>query len=108
MLRWWKQRVTRSFLEWMKTEHAGLTKYERLLGFDVDYTNGAYQWTHEAEGGQIAGGRARYKFWWKRRALLGGINLRPGADAIQRAANSTWWNWDDGPNYYSRWVAGIL
>jgi hypothetical protein len=27
MLKWWEQRVTRSFLEWMKTEHAGLTQH---------------------------------------------------------------------------------
>jgi hypothetical protein len=31
----------------MKTEHAGLTKRECLLGLDVDYTNGVYQWTKE-------------------------------------------------------------
>jgi hypothetical protein len=88
----------------MKTEHAGLTQHESLLGLDVDHTNGVYQWTKEAEGGMITGGRARYKFWWKRRALLGGINLRPGGDAIRRGANSTWWNWDDGSRpFHCRW-----
>jgi hypothetical protein len=88
----------------MKTEHAGLTKSECLLGVDVDYTNGTYQWTKEAEGGKKASGHARYKYWWKRQALSVGSDLQSGADAIQRARDSTWWNWDEGSSpFHWRW-----
>jgi hypothetical protein len=39
---------------------------------------------------------AAYKVWWEERQLLGGNDIRPGADAIERATRLTWWNWDDG------------
>jgi hypothetical protein len=43
-------------------------------------------------------------FWWKRRALWGRINLRPGVDAIRKASDSTWWNWDEGSRpFHLRW-----
>jgi hypothetical protein len=55
-----------------------------------------YEWTKE--------GRDRYKVWWKDRLIKTHEDVIPASDDIARAANSSWWNWDDGSTpFHWRW-----
>jgi hypothetical protein len=36
------------------------------------------------------------KTWWKTRMKVASWDLIPGIDAVARAANATWFEWDDG------------
>jgi hypothetical protein len=104
MLGWWKRKVTTIFLEWIREEHLQLQKGGKLRSKLVQEKEGVYQWTLPSSCNSKLGGLAVYKVWWEERQLLGGNDLRPGTDAIERAARSTWWNWDDGSRpFHWRW-----
>jgi hypothetical protein len=104
MLKWWKRRVARSFLAWLKREYPALKEAETYHVAVVRYDGNRYVWTSgNGETGNLEGVRG-YKQWWKERMLLANADLRPGADAVRRAAESSWWNWNDGSRpFHWRW-----
>jgi hypothetical protein len=57
-------------------------------------------------------GKSDYQKWWKRRWFLAGQDLEPGADAITRAARSSWWTWEDGSRLFHwqwpRWYMTMI
>jgi hypothetical protein len=104
MLKWWKRRVARSFLAWIKIEYPELAK-AKGAHLPVVIDNGyRYVWASgDGENENLDGFRG-YKNWWKHRMLVAHEDLRPGVDAIRRAAESSWWNWDDGSRpFHWRW-----
>jgi hypothetical protein len=57
---------------------------------------------------QIYVGRGRLKdvqgLWWKERMKIASWDLIPGIDAVARAANASWFEWDDGSRpFHWRW-----
>jgi hypothetical protein len=117
MLKWWKKRVTTSFLEWTHNQYKGLRnigsdapgavnlelgKYSSSKAGKRDTCHEKYTWSDT--------GKNDYRVWWKRRVFLaGGRDLVPGSDDIARAARFTWWNWDDGSRpFHWRWPSWYM
>jgi hypothetical protein len=51
-------------------------------------------------------GLKTYTTWWKSRMKVASWDLIPGIDAVARAANATWFDWDDGSRpFHWRWPA---
>jgi hypothetical protein len=104
MLKWWNRRVARSFLAWVRREHPELEEAggDELAVVRLD--GGHYGWTSGDGGADTLGGILVYQRWWKNRTMLAHADLGPGADAVRRAAQSSWWNWDDGSRpFHWRW-----
>jgi hypothetical protein len=78
MLRWWKNRITTSFLSWTHDQYKGLRAISSDTPEAVQRKGDEYVWTDS--------GKDKYRLWWKRRQFLAGRDLEPGADAILRAA----------------------
>jgi hypothetical protein len=84
MLRWWKNNVTSSFLWWVRQKYPQLKTIGDESLAQVRCEGTRYQWV------DAVAGRDQYREWWKRRTLLAGKDLLPGADAILRASRATW------------------
>jgi hypothetical protein len=49
-------------------------------------------------------GLEAYKKWWHAQMKSASWDLIPGIDAVARAANATWFEWDDGSlPFHWRW-----
>ena len=105
MLCWWKRKVVSSYVAWIKEKHVieewridGTVKV-KLTGKGhalVGYGRAQYEWAD--------GGRDRYRKWWKERLVTTIEDIVAASDAIARAANSSWWNWDEGSRpFHWRW-----
>jgi hypothetical protein len=111
MVRWWRKKVSTSFLTWVNL------RYTEIEDIDVWSTNQSqksktpsfsrgktkcqgkeYVWSQES--------RQTYRAWWRRRHSFVGQEIEAGADPVTRAANASWWTWDDGscPLHW-RWPA---
>jgi hypothetical protein len=56
-----------------------------------------YQWKPRS-------GKQSYKAWWNQFWRFAARDRIPGKDAIYRAADSSWWEWDEGSApFYWRW-----
>jgi hypothetical protein len=112
MLKWWKRRVARSFLAWIKRENPELAYAKGAHAPVVSYDGHRYVWKSGDGKNDNLDGFCEYKKWWKSRMLVANADLRPGADAIRRAAKSSWWNWNDGlrPFHWRwpRWYQGTI
>jgi hypothetical protein len=104
MLCWWKRQVLRSYVKWMKNEYliadskgdsGSWLELGQKLGKD-DELHWQYRWSTT--------GRDDYKKWWKERLVATIEDVVPASDAIARAADSSWWNWDEGSRpFHWRW-----
>jgi hypothetical protein len=108
MLRWWKAKVTNSFLGWLRQKYPSLQKNDdecgKVTGVSVDLRQRSFHWLASATVGASSAGVDAYKEWWRRRSMLAEQDLRPTRDAIARAAETTWWLWLDGSRlFHWRW-----
>jgi hypothetical protein len=109
MLRWWKQKVTTTFIVWAHKRYPKLEPLDEKYGSEVGRVGSRYRWTRNDPHLEALGGREAYREWWKCCSLLAGKDLYPAADAIARAARSSWWNWDDGSRpFHWRWPAWYM
>ena len=99
MMRRYKKNVLRSLLNYLKLEHCKgrkfqdkkviITKAGRKLTIDLP------EWIKHRKK-QEGNKHSKYTELWK--------DLEIGRDAVGRAANSTWWNWDAGSTlFFWRW-----
>jgi hypothetical protein len=110
MLGWWKNKVTRSFLLWAGARYkeiaevdmwadkvlGGRTKPATKNNIGVTSQGSTYGWSVD--------GKEEHHIWWRKRHASLGKDLEAGADAVERAANSSWWTWDDGLRpFHLRW-----
>jgi hypothetical protein len=112
MLNWWKRRVARSFLAWVKREYPELAEVNVAHTPVVIYDGHRYDWRRGKGKNENLDGLRDYNTWWKSRMLVAHADLLPGADAVRRAAESSWWNWDDGSRPFHwrwpRWYQGTI
>ena len=100
-LRWWKRKLTGGFARWSTTRQPKWRqKGNGLRSSLVAGKSGAhgrtYHWDKE--------GLASYRKWWRWRHRAQRRNREAGLDAISRAANSSWFGWDDGSApFFWRW-----
>jgi hypothetical protein len=97
--------VTRSFFSYLKNENPELQQQERsavivgrdgLMWKDGEVT-AKYQWRPRF-------GKRDYHTWWNQFWRYGAQDRAPGKDAIYRASDSSWWEWDEGSApFYWRW-----
>jgi len=94
-IRRWKKSLTTSFFKWLKCS----TDYpvQKDKNPIVDYSSTArYQWT--------PGGKDEYIKWRGKLVQVKEKDWSAAADAIERGANSTWWEWQDGSRpFHWRW-----
>jgi hypothetical protein len=110
MLGWWKNKVTRSFLSWAGVRCEEIAEVDRWANkvsggrakpvtknnIEVTSQGSAYGWSVD--------GKEEYCTWWRKRHASVCEDLEAGADAVERAANSSWWTWDDGSRpFHWRW-----
>jgi hypothetical protein len=95
MLRWWKRKVTSSYVAWVKSKYR-LTENKigdwftrKWTRFKTGQEGTLYGWVEEGE--------REYKRWWKERFLATSQDYIPGSDAVSQAAKTSWWGWDAGP-----------
>jgi hypothetical protein len=98
--------VTRSYFRHLKNEYPELTGPDRLEvktaseGFrwnNFPIATAHYQWRPKY-------GKQSYKSWWNQFWRYAERDREPGKDAIYRAADSSWWEWDEGSApFYWRW-----
>ena len=91
-LRWWKCAIRKEFWRW----HQGRSLLPRRGVEFVRWNkeSGCYTWQRR---GQMEYARAHT-------GLRQNANFRAGADCLRRAANSSWWDWDDGSRtFFWRW-----
>ena len=86
MLRWWKRRICKSFLLWLRCRYPSL---EKVIGDAetgvVFNSQGVYEWESSGQDGLLI-----YKRWWLERFGLCNKDLIVGSDAVARASNTTW------------------
>ena len=96
-VRWWKRRVTTSFLKWWlprRLDGQNGVVAVRLVVFDASSLS--YRWT--------AKGRKQYKAMRNSRRALDRELAEDAWDAIRRSADSTWWEWSEGSfPFFWRW-----
>mmetsp|Transcript_8332 Transcript_8332/g.12121 ORF Transcript_8332/g.12121 Transcript_8332/m.12121 type:complete len:644 (-) Transcript_8332:24-1955(-) len=96
-LRWWKRKVTSSFLVWwLSRRHKGaqMITPSRLIHFDP--RSARYAWR--------AKGQKQYKVMRNQRRAVDRSLAEDAADAIRRSSNSSWWEWTDGSfPFFWRW-----
>ena len=99
----WKRRLMKEFNHWI-TDGPIESGSSWLISKDEPGKNTKttifhrYRWT--------AGGREQYQAWYRRRKAKRTKDFDAGADAIQRACRSTWWEWSDGSRpFHWRWPA---
>ena len=96
MLRWWKRTVTRSLNVWIDERYPHIQEKFCECGSVVARKGESYVWSEK--------GRVTYARWCHERMSESGIDLVPGSDAVARAANSTWFEWDHGSRpFHWRW-----
>jgi hypothetical protein len=97
--------VTRSFLAHLKNEHPELQNAERIevnvahegFGWKDGSVTIQYQWRPRF-------GKREYRNWWNQFWRYADRDKAPGKDAVYRAAESSWWEWDQGSApFYWRW-----
>mmetsp|Transcript_18229 Transcript_18229/g.45121 ORF Transcript_18229/g.45121 Transcript_18229/m.45121 type:complete len:1319 (-) Transcript_18229:2184-6140(-) len=99
-LQYWKKKLLRSYLEWAaqvwpRSEGPSASRWVRL---EKDSNSIRYQWE--------PGGLANYQEWRRQRCLSDPHEFEAGSDAVSRALNSSWWEWDDGSRpFHWRWPA---
>jgi hypothetical protein len=98
-LRFWKMKVRRSFFYWFSKEF----HFRQAAGSVVSWDGTKYVW-----GDKQNAHYKHYKHYW--RTMWGNKdNARQNifvfaADCIERAANSSWWNCEDGSRpFFWRW-----
>ena len=92
-IRWWKRRTTGSYWDWLAERHSIVRN--RCHGCVV-YDGTGYVWGQE--------GRTAYKTWWAEIESRASVDNAAARDALKRAANSSWWEWDDGSRpFHWRW-----
>jgi hypothetical protein len=89
MLRWWKKKVTTSFLGWTHHQYKGLAAIGEEAPAATRHEHGNFSWKQAGSTAEYHDkyhwtptGRVAYHSWWKRHYFLGGTNLEPGADAV--------------------------
>ena len=64
----------------------------------IETSSGTWKWDTDHQN--------RYRNWWMARWVKGRKDIHARRDVITRAANSTWWNLDDGSHpFFWRWPA---
>jgi hypothetical protein len=101
ILRRWKRKLLRSFVEWSEARSEEIWPPKTSNVDFISFKQGRYVWA-ETE-------KARYMTEWKSRQQEAGIDYVAGCDAIERAWRSTWWDWDDGSRpFFWRWPQEYL
>jgi hypothetical protein len=126
MLGYWKRLVCRSLTNWINTRHPRLGKslpsVNTLVREMSHQGRGYVRWRRYGwkQGQPLlktaftgektrcytwkTGGLQAYKNWWQDRMKAGSWDLVPGIDAVARAANATWFEWEDGSRpFHWRW-----
>eukprot|EP00978_Attheya_sp_CCMP212_P021401 scaffold62428_cov58-Attheya_sp.AAC.4 len=113
MLNWWTCQVTRSLFEWLRKRHLSLNNLAPSSAPKlVTVKEGRYTWTSKGKtkflgfGGYAwtDQGRSRYLNWWRLCRHVAPKDMDTGADAVLRAARSSWWEWLDGSRpFHWRW-----
>jgi hypothetical protein len=97
--------VTRSFFTHLKNKHPELRNTERM---EVHVSRDGFRW----KGGCVSAryqwrsrfGKRDYQTWWNQFWRFAVKDKGPGKDAVYRAADSSWWEWDEGSApFYWRW-----
>jgi hypothetical protein len=112
MLCWWKKRVTGSYFSWLKNERprglrgtgAGVIEGRVSIKENAEGDTECW-WRHREEGYPWKpGGQQEYKKRWRDRFTRSPVDWSAGRDSITRAAQTTWWSWEDGSTpLYWRW-----
>ena len=63
-------------------------KDRKVNGKLIEDSPGVWKWDKDMYN--------RYQNWWMTRWVKARKDIHAGRDAITRATNSSWWNWDDG------------
>jgi hypothetical protein len=115
MLVWWKSKVTWSFLCWIGARLDIIANADAWVDSIIQdrvspapqsqdiitHQQNSYEWSPT--------GKDEYRTWWRQRYSLAGRDIEEGADAIGRAADSSWWTWDDGSRpFHWRWPAWYM
>ena len=120
LVRAWRKRVTKSFFRWLDRRYqtefleirmakrlGGGPWYESAPGAPANQIRmvscsewirdlGKYQW----KGGNPSG----YKLWHFERGIVCGKDLEAARDAVRRATEASWWEWDLGSApFFWRW-----
>jgi hypothetical protein len=101
LARKFKLGVTRSYLAHLRSEYPQLEgRSERPM---VVWNGEGYAW--RSMGNNVVG-RKEYSGWWNSFWAIAAADKFAGYDAVWRAADSTWWDWDWGSApFYWRWPA---
>ena len=98
---WWRL-LSRSFFGWMRKKHGADINavMDRHPGARDHFVNhgedGGYKWTVK--------GRTKYCRWHKDHTTTLKVDIEAGRDAIGRATQATWWEWDGGSRpFFWRW-----
>jgi hypothetical protein len=98
MLAWWKRNVTISYVAWAKTKYCLVTKPAERDAvkwkdgwFEID-ESGRKVWRKRRLEWSDDDGLHGYQKWWENRFLITHQGYEPAANAIQRAADSSWWS----------------
>jgi hypothetical protein len=94
MLRWWKRKVTTSYINWAKDKYS-LSDVQENIDW-IKWNGEKYVWSKDGKGD--------YRGWWKQRFLITHQDAVPARDALWRAARTSWWGWDSGSRpFHWRW-----
>jgi hypothetical protein len=87
-LRFWKIKVRRSFFAWFSKEYHCREKARPVASWNGD----KYVWSKKQRGQYVHS----WNIMWGHRDNDQQKSLVAAADFIERAANSSWWDWEDG------------
>jgi hypothetical protein len=95
-LRFWKMKVRRSFFAWFSKEYHFREKARPVASWNGD----KYVWS-DKQRGQYS---HSWNTMWGHRDNDQQKSLVAAADCIERATNSSWWDWEDGSRtIFWRW-----
>jgi hypothetical protein len=118
LVKYFMLNVWRSFRQYLKerkstkgeTGKGRKRKAPTSRGKDTVRCSGQYVWSREEGHGRTRKyvwthrGREDYKAWWKDHWESVADDRLPGLDAVSRAAESSWWEWDAGSApFFWRW-----
>ena len=127
MMRFWKSLVRRSLTNWIEERHPRVNKDSPpphvLIRLMPDQGRGLVRWRRcnwdKKDGDRLSseftgeatrrhtwnvGGLEACRVWWKARMKAASWDLVPGIDAVARASNASWFEWDDGSRpFHWRW-----
>mmetsp|Transcript_18233 Transcript_18233/g.45137 ORF Transcript_18233/g.45137 Transcript_18233/m.45137 type:complete len:1296 (-) Transcript_18233:2196-6083(-) len=97
LLRRWKWKVLRSYVDWLHQSgnrpEGSATNWVKLVQVGAEWK---FEWRKD--------GLQEYQSWHRRMKEGDLLEFEAGSDAIFRAWNSTWWEWDDGSRpFHWRW-----